>query len=313
MTTPELLQAFETCPRKGFFLRSWAPRKRFLKDLTQEAVRAGMLAPGPADEQGWGDIAGSRMLQLAADYELDSSAPNHFDCALHHANLADILVSAIRKKDDPPWITPPDSDVWKSGCFLSPDGNSLRRIVLVSNWTDSRHYGECRSWATVGEMAQYDLPMQLVVLIVGQERAGKRHSAWTTGFLHPMNKVLRFRKRNRMTTEVFNDRWIKVFREDHDEISREKWLEAMLKDDVLQDLCFRVDVPKLPTLQRTRLVELAKRKVDRLSALSEKPETNLSTCDWPVTCSFRPCCHSIPEREPSAAVGFVWASSLNRA
>ena len=188
---------------------------------------------------------------------------------------------------------------------MSPDGSHLRRVALVSHWNDERHYSECRSWYSIGEVCHYNLPMQLIVVVIGQERCGKRSSPWTTGFLHPMNRALRFRKKIRSTLESFNDKWEKVYREDHAEITRETWLNAMLKDDVMPEVCFKLDIPVPDEAQRWRIIDIANKKLERLAEIKGIPEPNLSSCDWPVPCEFRRLCHKVPEGRPSSTNGFI--------
>lgn len=302
MNTASLLTDFETCARKGVWARSYQPQRLISSRMTLEAIRTAIVAETAQD---WGELAGSEVLQLAEDRGLDTDTPRLYDSVCHHAAMADILVSSIRKPEDQPWLIPERVQNWTSGCFLSPDGSTLRRIILASHWTDARHYAECRSWPTMGEIATYNLPMQLVVFIVGQQRDGRRSSPWVSGFLHPQNHQLRFRKKSRSTSEVFSDKWEKIYREDHGEISRETWLQAMLTDDVLPEVLFRVDVPIPDKLQLNRIRDLANRKMDRLYSIKEIPEANLSTCDFPTPCVFRGCCHVIPERKPSEKNGFI--------
>jgi hypothetical protein len=278
--------------------------------MLSEAIRAGLVAP--ASTEPYGEVSGAEVMQLAEDRGLDTDGQDVYARVIHIAALSDILVSAIRKPNDPAWIRPtishfyPSNEAtkWEPDCYLSPDGTKLRRITLVSNWTDARHYSECRSWFTVGEIAHLGLPMQLIVLVIGQERNGKRHTPWTTGFTHPMNRQLRFRKKSRSTSEVFNDKWEKIWREDHAEITRETWLNAMLKDDVLPEVCFKIDVPVPDRLQVERIKDMAARKMERLAAMKDVPEPNLSTCDSPP-CAFRKICHTLPERVPSGKSGFI--------
>lgn len=269
--------------------------------MVSEAIRTALLASGGD----YGEIAGSEVMQLAADRGLDTDSHKLYPSVVHHAALSDLIVTSVRKPSDPPWLIPDPVQSWTSDCFLSPDGTTLRRIVLVSNWSDSRHYGECRSWRTMGEIAHYELPMDLIVVIIGQERDGLRHGPWTQGFLHPHNRTLRFRKKSRSTSEVFNDKWDKVYREDHAEISRETWLNAMLKDDVLPEVLFRVNIPIPPRPHLLRLRQMASRKLERLYALKEKPEANLSSCEWPVKCPFIKLCHTLPEMDPAEKYGFI--------
>jgi hypothetical protein len=123
-----------------------------------------------------------------------------------------------------------------------------------------------------------------------------------------MNRELRFRKRQkgfRSEGNAFSDKWEKIWREDHAEISRETWLQTMLKDDILRDVCFKVDIPVPAAEQCKRIRDMAKRKMDRLAKMTEKPEANLSSCDWPIPCQFRRLCHVLPEREPSEKTGYL--------
>jgi len=272
--------------------------------MTTEAIRQALIAPNEQDRP-FGEVAGDAMMQLGADRGLDSEIHNVYDVVTHHACIADLIVSAIRKPDEKPWLIPDPVQNWTSGCFLSPSGDSLRRVVLVSHWSESRQRSECRGWSTLGEIAHYQLPMQLVVAIIGQEKNGKRRSAWATGFQHPKNKQLRFRKKGRATSEVFNERWVQIWREDHAEITRETWLQGMLTDDVLPEILFRVDIPILENTQRQKVLDLAKRRLDRLSNLEHTPEPQLSTCEFPVPCQFRRCCHGKQECEPSEKQGFI--------
>jgi len=302
METSALLTSLETCPRKGYYSRSWEKVRLSHTQMLTRALRSSLQAP----EGIWGEIAGSEVLQLAEDRGLETSnSGNIYSQVIHIAALADILVSAIRKPHDPPWIPAKPMGNWMPGCWIDQAGANLHRLVLVSNWTEERHYAECHAWGTLGEMAHYNLPMKLVIAIIGQQRLGKRTGPWVSGFIHPRTKQLRFRKKSRSTSETFTESWEKIYREDHDEISRETWLNSMLKDDVLPEVLFRVDMPTLPEVHRQRILDMAHRKMDHLASLQSTPEANISTCDWPVPCQFRPLCHSLPEREPSEKNGFV--------
>lgn len=302
MSTAALLHHYETCDRKGHWSRFWTQTKLRPTDMVTECLRQSLTAT----EGAWGDLAGSAMLQLAQDRGMDTDTPRLYPSVMHHAAISDLMVTAIRKPDEIPWAIPSALPNWTSGCFISPDGNYLRRIVVASNWSDERHSSECRSWETLGEIAHYELPMQMIVLVIGQMRDGLRPSSpWASGFQHPTNHQLRFRKKSRSQSEVFSEKWEKIYREDHDEITREDWLEAMLKDDVLREVCFREDIPIPPTPHLQRVRDMASKKLERLYALKETPEANLSGCDFPIPCCFRRICHTLPEREPDERYGFI--------
>lgn len=304
--TAELLTYHETCPRKAFW-SDWSAKRLSPTEMVRLALDVALRSPERKDEAP-GELAGSEIMALAEDrgLELPDGVPI-YPSVIHHACLADLLVSAIRKPGEKPWLVPENVQIWTPSCYLSPDGRYLRRIVLASHWSDERHYSECRSWYAMGEIAHYQLPMQMVVLVIGNMVHGlRRGSPWTSGFLHPSgNGQLRFRKKTRATSEVFKETWIKILREDHAEISRESWLEAMLRDDVLQEVCFKVDIP-VPSKEHVKhILEIAKKAVDRIQQIREVPDPQLSSCDWPVPCIFRRCCHACPEKSPSEANGFV--------
>lgn len=304
--SPTLLTALETCPRKAFLSHLWRRNKLKPVETLRESLHACLTAPNHPDDATWGDAAGSKVLDLAASPGLDAASETLYSCAMNIACLSDLIVSVLRKEPDKAWLIPEPVQHWTSACLMAPEGNVLRRLAIVSHWTDDRHYNECRSWYTVGELAAYGLPMQLVVLVIGHERNGRRHSHWTKALRHTIGKDnIRFRRRVGNTSGGFKDSWTEIFREDHDEISRETWLTAMLKDDVLKDLCFRVDMPALTKEQRKLYGDLAKRKLDSIEKMKAKPPLQLSGCDYPVKCQFLQCCHGGTERDPSEKLGFV--------
>jgi hypothetical protein len=213
-------------------------------DATQflrEAIRAGVTEDQRED---FGEVAGETIMDLAVDpgMELPPTRPHLHTSVIHHAALSDVLTTALRKPGAPAWGLPPPAVVnglpWASSAFLDPSGTKLRRVVLVTSWNDDRHYSDIQSWYGMGEVVAYGLPMQMAVLVLGSHRDGRRSGPWTKGFLHPQNHKLRFRKRAKVTSEVFSDKWEQVWREDRGEISTREWLGAMLEDDVLRDVCF---------------------------------------------------------------------------
>lgn len=296
--TAEMLTAFEQCPRKAHWMRAWERTKLDAAQMLQQAIRAGLTS----QRADFGEAAGEECYGLGVDPGL--STP-HYDVhseVCHLSCIADIVTTAIRKASEPAWEVPEALESWKPSCFLSPDGMHLRRIVLVSNWNDDRHYNECRSWQSLGAVCAYELPMQQAVIVLGQNRNGKRHSPWTKGLRHPRNKQLRFRKKNDVS-EPFKDTWLPVWREDFDDISTHDWLEAMLQDGVLQDVCFNVDIPVPEKTARQQILDLAKRKLERLAACEELPDPQFANCNWPKPCIFRTPCHA--GREPQSGMFHV--------
>jgi hypothetical protein len=313
MTSPDLLTNYETCDLKGYWSRDWRRPRLTSNEFLIRAMTAGLTE---REREDFGNVAGETVMDLAVNPGLETPASkNLHESVIHHAALADTLTTAVRAKGSPPWSPPTPSKLgghlWHSGAFLDPSGDHLRRIALVSSWSDERHYSELRSWYSLGEVAAYRVPMKVVVLNVGQHRDGRRHGPFTKGFLHPQNFKLRFRKKQKVTHETFSDRWEKVWREDRGEISTEEWLEAMLGDDILRDVCFVIDLPTPSPPHHLRIGDMAARKLDRLMTMTKRPEASMSVCDRPA-CSFKGCCWSEQQYEPGTKTGFVPVGSLKQ-
>jgi hypothetical protein len=311
MNTPDLLTHYETCDLKGFWSRDWKRPRLTPNEFLIQGMTAGLIE---SEREDIGELAGETVMDLAVNPGMETPASkNIHESVVHHATLADILTTAVRRPGAHRWLQPTATVIgghlWHSGAFLDPSGTYLRRLSLVSSWNDERHYSEMRSWYSLGEVAAYNLPMKVVVLVLGQHRDGRRHGPFSKGFLHPQNKKLRFRKRAAVTSEVFSDKWAKVWREERDEITTKTWLEAMLEDDILRDVCFVEDLPIPPKVQLERIRDMAARKLDRLAGMKAKPEASMSVCDRPA-CQFKGCCWSEKLYEPSGKSGFVLVQKI---
>jgi hypothetical protein len=297
--SPELLSGYERCPRIPYWGKDWKLRKLKPVEMLEAGIRAGLMELTRSD---YGECAGEEVYGLGSDPGIESKQYDQHSEVVHLACIADIVTSAIRKAGSDPWVLAPPLDGWQSGCYISPNRNYLRRIVLVTSWNDDRHYSLCRSWETLAETCFHKLPMQMVVVHLGRHLEGKFHSYWSHGLRHPANKVLRFRKRVNVA-EPFKESWTEVWREDFDDISTHDWLQAMLEDRVLEDCLKRYDIPGPRDEARERIITLARKKLDIIRRTTELPDQNYSTCDWPSACNFRSPCHA--QQEPGPAYGFV--------
>lgn len=296
--TAQLLHTFETCDRASHWSLSWEKNKLPAARVLDLGIRTGLTHAG----QDFGQEAGDAVIEFVATRGLDSDQYDQHSEAVHVAAMADIISVAARKKGDRPWRHPEVLEDWNPSCFLSPDGLSLRRIVCVPNWSEERQHSISRSWATLGPVAFYNLPMQVAVVITGNRRDGKYHSFWAHALQHPQNKKLRFRKKNDIATG-FKSTWLECWRPDHDEISTQDWLSAMIEDDVLRDVFFKIDMPVMDTLSRNRVMDVAKRKLERIRNTKTLPDEQYANCTWPVRCQFLGCCNR--GEAPNGRYGFV--------
>lgn len=301
MYSARILNSFERCPREAFYSLSYESQKISGTEMLYRAVRAGLTT-----ERGdFGECAGEEIMALAEHRGLDSDTHMLYDVVCSLAAVADLVTCAIRKPGEAAWGVPENKSLgrftWESSLF-QVEGH-LRRVLLVSSWSDSRRDSELRSWYSAGESSVYEQPIQTAVVVVGQDRNGRRQGPFTKAMMHPQHrKQIRFRKRSghQARTETFKETWREILRVDHAEITTREWLEAMMKDDVLREVAFHVDVPVPSNAERIR--EMAIAKLERLYSLKKLPEANLSSC---ARCQFRRCCWGKEDVTPSEKRGYI--------
>ena len=302
MSSASILTAYESCERRGYWARHWEKHRLGAIEMVRRGVLAGLQVEGDGDID-FGTWAGDEVVTLASERGLDADRTNLHRSVMNHAGIADLITTAMRRPDDPPWEFLPVTHGWASSCMVDSAGTTLRRFLPVSTWNPERQDHEIRSWYVTGEQCVHRMPMDLVVANLGPMSGGRRHSPWAKALLHPQQSSLRFRKRSRGTIDGFKETWKPIFREDHDNINREKWLQAMIDDEVLIECLFVIKLAAPTDQEAIRITDLAKRKLDALSKTKKLPEKQLSTCDGPIApCPFRLCCWYDEECEPSSGV-----------
>lgn len=241
-------------------------------------------------------------MTLASERELDVQG-SQYSSAMNLAALADIVTTVLRSRL--PVLAHPEDRVgktftWTSSAYVDPSGVRLRRFLLVDRWSSDRELAESHNWYGLGESSIYELPLTTTVIMVGQFREGKFHSPFSKGFLHPVSRTLRIKKRD---GESFNKNWTSCWREEQDWLSRDKWIDTMRADHVLNDVVFDVDLDLPHPMMMDKVKRLAESKLKAIALTQELPEPRISQCDWPVPCEFRDCCWSF--REPSERTGFI--------
>jgi hypothetical protein len=298
ISSAELLSNFEHCERWGYWSLSWQRHRMTPMQMFHEAVRLALVEDVPDP----GEAAGEHFMTLARDRGLDiTDSINTYRCAINHAAAADLVVTALRKNNRP-WLELPNRvNGWKASSMMDADGALLRRFLAVSSWNEDREFFEKHSWYVLGDIAHYMMPMQLVVCVLGPMSGGRRRGPWSKAQLHPHHSELRFRVRRRRSLENFKETWLPIYREEHDEIDREKWLACMAQDEVLQESLFVMHIPVPETSRLDAIRELAERQLARAMLTGHIPDKQLSTCHNPIApCPFRACCWNDPEQGPEA-------------
>jgi len=283
MSTADILSHSDRCKRFGYFSLREQPWLLSPSDILRKAVHAGLTT---LDDPG--QTAHDVVMETFAEKQIDTKILNLFDLGLHIACLADIVTTALRSGSL--WERPEDVRIgqgaWISSAFLNPNRTRLRGVFIVSNWNQDRENALRYSWHVLGECSVYQMPMELIVVHVGQMREGKYISPWTKGWIHPRSKELRIRKRS---GEGFSGNWIPVFREERAEIERDVWMRAMQDDDVVSDCLTRIAV-EYPSNLGQKMREMATNQLADLAQMKEKPEMSLSQCFWPKPCPYRAEC-----------------------
>ncbi len=295
MNSAHILSSSDRCERKEWLERSWERTLLIPSDVLRRSEEAGLTVK--SDDPG--QSAGDEAMTLCVERGLDVRQGDLFSVANNIAALADMTVWLLRQ--GAPWERPEDVRLgnghWRSSAFLSDSGTRLRAVLIAERWDDARQLSAEHSWFYGGETAVYGMPMDLMVVIVGQRRDGRWNGPLSRGWQHPVSKDLRFRKRD---GSGFDSNWKQVFREDAD-YSREKWLDQLTADGVLEDSVLSVEL--LPPDEAPTIRVLAERGLTRLREATALPDPHLSQCDGLSPCAYRDACWTF--QLPSEALGFV--------
>ncbi len=292
MNTALLLNSADRCARLPYLLERWRPPGIRPVEALYEAIEAGLTSAGTP----W-DAAEQRLYDLATTRGLDSNQVDVLGEAEHLAALASFISYLLRpeghwKRPEP--IPLPDGALWHPSAFLDPSESHLRRIVLCSTWNPYRQVEEEHDWRTL-EGSIYGVAMDLVVVVIGQERDGRRHGPLSKGWTHPVSKQLRFRKRD---GGGFDGGWEQIWRE-----------VGLQQGDMARRAGRGWRAPRCDPDSRRRagtegLVQYRTKKLERIRTAKEPPEESPSMCfDRVRPCPFRSACPR--GLEPSPELGFT--------
>jgi len=229
------LDTMDRCPRRLGLEKTHEPRSISPLGLLYAGIEGGMLTGEPLNA----------IRAITAEKDVTCGDLAAISVVRHVGFMAEVISLALRRKLGE-CSRPPDVQFgehqWRSNLFDTAKG--LHRIVLVSYLDDDALRSFAHSWGTVGELAALERDVTLTAVVIGAQRAGRRHSHWSRCFQHPVQKsALRFASRKR--DDGFTKGWREVWREMTD-ISAATWLDKMGTDDVLPDLIQSRRVPYRP-------------------------------------------------------------------
>ncbi len=271
-------------------------RRIAVNDALEIAVRKALMTDNPDP----GMIAHDAFMAMAREPGLDYGRRNGpfnvYEIALHNAGIAELIATLVSRSQKRRCREIGSSWAWNSAAFMDASGRYLRRFLPVTRWSRERETYETMSWFGLGETAMLEMPMQLIVAVLGPNISGRRYSPWAKGWWHQNYQKLRFRKHSD-PYQQFQGKWTAVWREGQQKVDREGWLQAMLDDNVFPDLLFVIDIPVPNKEQREKIRYLAEQKWDRLRRLQTMPEVQFTSCfDLIQPCPFLADCHgNLPE------------------
>ncbi len=283
----QLLTTFDSCPRRYALERTHEPRSISTIGLLYAGVEGGIVEP---------DGALDAIRAITCRKDVDSGQLAAISAVRHIGFMAEVISLALVRKFgrfrrlDPVAI---GKHTWQSNLFESRHG--LHRLLLLSTLDDDALRGYAHSWGTVGELAALQKDVTLTAVVVGAQRAGRRHGHWSKCFQHPVQKsALRFARRKGGKQSGFTSGWKEIWREATD-IPASVWVDKMEADEVMGDL---IRPHRIPFKADDLRMEKAKKDMFAILPQMERASVDdpmrRSSCDDIIrgACPFQPYCWS---------------------
>lgn len=297
--TAQLLDTFDRGgPRRYAFERDYEPRSITPLGLLYAAVEGSLTSSDPV--QGAKDAIMERTQRL----DVNAGDLSPISAVRHVESMAEVIALALRAKLGRASRVEPvklGEHEWQSNLFECR--GELHRIILASHMDDDSLRSFAHAWGTIGELAALERALTLTVVLIGSQRGGRRHSPWAKGFLHPVQKALRFAPRKK--DDGFTQNWKTCWRE-QTEIKAETWLERMRLDEMLEELVVSRKIQYRGDDERMR-----KARVDILLLAEEMYRASASApmrrsaCDeiGRGPCPFQAVCYSVTPITPEDLPG----------
>lgn len=283
----QLFDTWDRCEKRFAYELTHEPSKITPLGLLYAAVEASLTARDPKEG------AKDAILRLTQEKDVDvgelspASAVRHVEC------IAEVIALAMRGKfgkGSRPDDVKLGKHVWHTNLF--DFRGDLHRVVLASHLDDDSLRSYAHAWQTIGEMAALERSITLTVILVGSQRGGRRHSPWAKGYIHPVQKALRFGRRKGSKADGFTEGWREAWREQTN-IKAETWLDKMKVDEVLPDLIqsrkvnYKEDDERMLQARRDMLEiaeNMVRARTDAPMRRSSCDEIGRGACPWQNKC-----------------------------
>jgi hypothetical protein len=291
----------------------WRPKSLFalcLRRAIEQLTAVPPLAPREAALN-----ARETFMTLAAKPGLEVYDVSPYDVAQSYCALLDTVVHGMSRQSLPvtrPLPPAPLSSTlaWR---FTSPvdDAGALHRYVIVDSWSDDMLMREAHAWRTIGDLAVLRVPLTLHVVVLGQVRHHRHHSAWARAWRHPTIQYLPFRFVAKDPRAKGLKTWNAYWFADAGGVSAEDWVAQAEKEGALNDLTHIVDVRVPSDIDCDRVVrelrllggEMREALAERSTARWRELPMSRNACDGLVPCPFQTACYGDPV--PLGSLGFI--------
>lgn len=304
---------WQTCRRRYLLNADWRVLRWRPKSLFDACLRRGVLAlsQGGEVDKTVAD-ASSAFLESAANPGLDIPyGSNPFVIAKDWTAMLSTILPSLLRRGLPTLAAaaavPLNGSVeWHTRAARGTDG-MLHRWLTVDRWEPSDLSRELHSWWTLGDVAATRLPMVLHVIEIGQQRNGRRQSAWARAWKHPSMPSLRLRFRRTDGSEFRG--YLPFYLSDQARVSAEAWVEQMWQERAAEPLMHDAiaEVPDAATcdiILRDILAEtIAMRAAltDRVSSPFSVWPMSRGACDGGrVPCPWQAVCYASQVTDPSS-------------
>ena len=304
------LPSWQACRRQFLLYHDYRVLRRRPKVLFDQCLRKAIVALSAG-----GDVltviedAKTSLLHEAANPGMDvPQAANAYQIAKDYCAMFETILRAIAKTTlltlhDPVPVV--ESAVQWNFLAHADDSGTLHRWITADSWTEDDFIRELHSWRTIGDLIFARVPMKLHVVLIGQQRNGRRASPWARAFTHP--RISNFKVRFRKVDGGPLLGWKAYYLADHPDADIDEWVSQMYAEGVAQTLIQHVDV-ECPT---DAVCEAARAQVIREAIAAREAIANRSmipwhvypmarnVCDGIVPCPFQPACYSEQVVDPS--------------
>jgi hypothetical protein len=296
--SPTSITHHQACIRRELLERQWKPTRERPHNLFDHCLRQAILrlsAGIPVARVRAEAI--QRFLAQATNPGLDYPiGSDSYLMSMDWVGMLSVSLTAISRRPldlvKLPSLERLGDFVWQASSLI---GRTLHRWITVDRWDAPEISRQLHSWYTVGDMAVFDMPLELHVIEIGQVQRGRRQSAWARAYKDPLIAGrFRFQRKDGFGGHrALKGNWQPLWYADQPKPDPEMWVDLMDKDGVTDQLIHHSLVSHLPAAIRGDTLKQLETIGKRISAEMREPmdaPMSRGACDQLSPCPFQGAC-----------------------